>query len=64
MKTSTAMIMFFTGLIFTMFGVGGIENSITNLELMAGLAVAAVGLAIMYAGTLALKVSEYYDERG
>ena len=50
MKSSTAMILFFTGLIFTMFGVGGIENSITNLELAAGMAVAAVGLEALTVG--------------
>lgn len=44
--------MFFTGLITTMFGVGGIENSITDLELVQSCAVAFVGLAILYCATL------------
>lgn len=47
--------MFFTGLITTMFGVGGIENSITDSELLSGLAVSAVGLGIVYCSTLMMQ---------
>jgi len=43
------------GLILTMFGVGGIEQSITNTELLSGLAVSVLGLALMAVGVLALK---------
>jgi hypothetical protein len=50
-----------TGMILTMFGVGGVENSITNTELLGALAVSVVGLLIMYCGTLAIRVSDYYD---
>ena len=63
MTSSTAMCLFVFGLILTMFGVGGVENSITNPELLTALAVSVLGLALMYAGTLALKTSDYYDER-
>jgi hypothetical protein len=43
------------GLILTMFGVGGIEQSITNTELVSSLAVSVLGLALMAVGVLALK---------
>jgi len=61
MKTNTAMFLVITGMILTMFGVGGVENSITNTELLGALAVSVVGLLIMYAGTVAIRVSDYYD---
>ena len=49
MKTA---FMIFTGLITTAFGVGGVENSVTNADLLTSLAVAVTGLGIMYCGTL------------
>lgn len=55
MKDSTAMAMAMFGLLLTMFGVGGVENSITDTELFSSLAVSVVGLGIMYCGTLALR---------
>ena len=61
MKTNTAMIMFTLGFLLTGFGVGGIENSIETVDLLGALAVATVGLLIMWAGTTAMRVSEYYD---
>ncbi len=64
MKTNTAFALFIFGLILTMFGVGGVENSVTDSELLAGVAVSALGLGIMYCGTLALRVADYYDQRG
>ena len=64
MKTNTAGILFFVGLIVTMFGVGGVENSIADSELLLSVLVSAVGLGIMYCATQALKVSDYYDTRG
>ena len=60
MTERTAAIMIVTGLIFTLFGVGGVEHSITNTELVTSLVVSIVGMAIMYCGTLALKVSDSY----
>ena len=42
---------FITGLMMTMFGVGGIENSITDPELALGTLVAVVGLLVMWSGT-------------
>jgi hypothetical protein len=64
MKNSTAMTLFITGLVVTMFGVGGIEHSMDNAALFAGIAASAVGMLIMYAATLAMRVNEssnYYE---
>ena len=43
------------GLLLTMFGVGGIESSITGTELMSGLAVSVLGLALMGTAVLSLQ---------
>lgn len=63
MTTKTAAILAFLGFLMTAFGVGGIENSITNSELFGSMVVSITGLAIMYCAVAALKVSEYYDDR-
>jgi uncharacterized membrane protein len=47
--------MFFTGLITTMFGVGGVENSITDSELLQSIAVSLTGLGIMFCSTLMMQ---------
>lgn len=49
------MFVFVVGMIVTMFAVGGVENSITNAELVQSVLVAATGLACMYAGTLMIR---------
>ena len=61
MTTKTAFALFILGLILTAFGVGGIEQSINDSELLASCLVSITGLLIMYVGTAAMKVSEYYD---
>lgn len=61
MKTNTGFALVIFGLIMTMFGAGGVENSITDGELLASVAVSAVGLLIMWAGTLGIRNGEYYD---
>ena len=63
MTTNTAGILAFLGFLLTAFGVGGIEQSISDGELMASMLVSITGLAIMYCAVIALRVSEYYDER-
>lgn len=45
----------FTGIVTTLFGVGGIENSITDSELLAGVAVAVTGLGIMGSAVLMMQ---------
>ena len=61
MKSSTAMFVFITGLLLTFGAVGGVEQSVTDTELLSALAVSVVGLLAMYCGVLALRVSDYYD---
>lgn len=61
MKTRTAMILFIFGMILTMFGVGGVEQSVEDTALISSLAVSVLGLLLMYVGTLAVKNGEYYD---
>ena len=63
MTSKTAGILGILGFLLTAFGVGGIENSITDSELFGSMLVSVTGLAIMYCAVAALKVSEYYDER-
>jgi uncharacterized membrane protein len=46
------MFTFFVGLIVVMLGVGGIEHSITDSELLNAGAIAVVGLLITAVGTL------------
>ena len=63
MTSRTAAILGFLGFLLTAFGVGGIEQSISDGELFGAMVVSITGLAIMYCAIAALKVSEYYDER-
>jgi uncharacterized membrane protein len=58
MKTAFMII---TGLVTTMAGVGGIEQSITNSALASGLIVALTGCGIMYCATLMIKREEAND---
>jgi len=43
------------GILLTMLGVGGVENSITDAELLQSLAVSAVGLLLMWVATLMIR---------
>ena len=63
MTSKTAAVLAVLGFLLTAFGVGGVENSITDGELLAALAVSITGLGLMYSGVQALKVSDYYDQR-
>ena len=63
MTSQTAAILGVLGFLLTAFGVGGIESSITDGELLSAMLVSVVGLGIMYCAVAALKVSEYYDQQ-
>lgn len=63
MKTNTAFGLFMFGLLLTMFGVGGIEQSVEDTALISSIAVSVLGLALMYVGTLGVRNGSYYDER-
>ncbi len=43
------------GLLLTLLGVGGVENSLTNLELLQSLAVSGLGLLLMWIATLMIR---------
>ena len=55
MKTAFMM---FTGIVVTMLGLGGVEASITNAELLQGVAVSVVGLMIMAVTVLMINREE------
>jgi hypothetical protein len=56
MKTIEINFILFVGLVMTMGGVGTIEISQTDMEMMSGLVVSILGLLVMYSGLLAMKV--------
>ena len=58
MSERTAMFVFFFGIILTLLGCGGVDNSITTVEFLQSTAVGFVGVAIMWAGTLGLIAAE------
>jgi hypothetical protein len=63
MTTRTAAAMAFFGLLLTFGAVGGMEDPAKMDYFVEQLAVALVGLLLMFVGTLGLQNSEYYDER-
>ena len=58
MSERSAMFLIITGMILTMFGVGGIENSIETAELLQSVAVSVLGLGVMGCGVLAIQVQQ------
>ena len=61
MNTNGAMFVFIAGLLLTMGGVGGIETSVDNSQLVGSMLLAILGLLSMYAGTLGLRNADFYD---
>ena len=55
MSEKSGFFLFMTGLLTTMFGVGGVEQSLTDMALVQGALVALVGLAIMAIGVFNIK---------
>ncbi len=43
------------GILLTMLGVGGVENSIIDVELLQSLAVSGLGLLLMWVATLMMR---------
>jgi hypothetical protein len=54
-KDTRVFFMFAVGLVTTMFGVGGIEHSLTNTELLQGIGVSITGLGIVWCSTLMMQ---------
>ena len=62
MTTNQAMFVFISGLILTMFAVGGVEASVDTEQLTGSLLLAVLGLLAMYAGTLGFRNADYFDK--
>jgi hypothetical protein len=56
MKTIEINFILVVGFLMTMGGVGTIEISQTDMDMISGLLVSILGLAVMYCGLLAMKV--------
>ena len=54
-KDTQVFLMFAVGLITTMFGVGGVEHSLTNTALLQSIGVSLTGLGIMFCATLMMR---------
>ena len=54
-KDTQVFLMFATGLITTMFGVGGVEHSLTDTALLQSIGVSLTGLGIMFCATLMMR---------
>ena len=55
MSERGVFVVFIAGLLLTMAGVGGVENSVTNGELFSSVLVAVLGLLAMFAATQGMK---------
>lgn len=53
------ILVFISGLIITLAAVGGVEQSLTNLELLGSVSVAVLGLALMYLSTTFINRENY-----
>jgi len=60
MTDKQSMFVFVVGLLITFGAVGGIEQSVSNTDLMSSMLVAIVGLLTMYCGVLGLRNAEFY----
>jgi hypothetical protein len=61
MTSKQAMFVFCVGLLITFGAVGGIEQSVSNTDLMSSMVIAILGLLTMYCGMLGIKGADYYD---
>ena len=56
MKTFEINFLLVVGFLMTLGGVGTIEISQNDMEMMSGMVVSILGLSVMYCGLLAMKV--------
>jgi uncharacterized membrane protein HdeD (DUF308 family) len=61
MTTNQAMFVFIAGLLLTLGGVGGIETSVNDEQMLGSMLLAILGLLSMYAGTLGFRNAHYFD---
>ena len=62
MNSNTAALMAFFGLLLVFGAVGGMEDPLKAHLFLEQCAVALVGLALMFCGSLALNNSQHYDQ--
>lgn len=55
MKQKIGMLAVITGIVGAGFGVGGVENSVETLDLIASIGVAVTSLMLVYLGTLLVR---------
>jgi hypothetical protein len=61
MGKNSAVFLIISGLIITLGGVGGIENSINDEQMLSSAIFAILGLLTMYAGLLGIRNADFYD---
>jgi uncharacterized membrane protein (UPF0136 family) len=61
MSKRSAMYLIVLGLLLTAGGIGGVEHSVTDIELLQSVAVSVTGLLMMWCATLGLRNSKYFD---
>ena len=57
------MFIFIVGLIVTMFGVGGIENSLNDVMLLGAVLISLGGCLIAWVGTVMIRHDEWLNGR-
>lgn len=57
MTEKSSIFIFIVGLLVTAGGVGGVEQSVTDYELLSAVLVSVAGLSLTYAGVLGLRQS-------
>ena len=61
MTTKGAMFVFIVGMLMTMGAVGGVEQSVTNDDMISSMVITVVGLLTMYCGVLGLNRAHLFD---
>jgi len=61
MSERNAVFLVIMGLLLAIGGTGGVEHSVTDIEMLQSMAVAVTGALVMWAGTLGLRNSKYFS---
>jgi hypothetical protein len=60
MSKQSALYLIALGLLLALGGVGGVEHSVTDIEMLQSLLVAVMGVLVLWCGTLGLRNSKYF----
>jgi len=63
MGKNSAIFLIISGLIMTMGGLGGIETSINDEQMLSSGLFAILGLACMYCGSIAIRILESKEQQ-